>query len=360
MPSSTTVSWSAPGTLSCTHYYAFDSLTTDGASSIYEYKQTVAGTDTKTATITLPANCQVYNIKITNTNGAVGQSVTLYGAHVGSSGKQALMNALNNKVKASSWSGSESASMVFKWTGNPDKPYKTIGYTNIGDTYSYSQSKYFGAVTLQILYYTAEEIAAGVEVGDDILPDEYDPNIRFIIEPYGSNRERYGVAVYGAPTSQSETTPSFDCYVPTIFSTSKTMNFTNSKFIYQEPLWQDVMSFSNNYYSDDDAPLQYCSLNTNIYMRGIIRNSSTTWSLNKPIFTLPEGYRPSYAVKKQCFLNTQAPRTGNKKGYCLIGIGEDGVVTFIQPCQWLNTNSITNTTYTDSVAFICMDMGFRK
>lgn len=359
MPSSTTVSWSAVGNLTCTHYYNFYQQA-DPTTAVWAYKQTVAGTDQKTATITLPANCRVYNIKITNGNGAVGQGVTLYGAYVGSSGKQAIMNALNNKVKAAGWTGSESASMVFKWTGNPDKPYRTTSGTPSGSTHSYSQTKYFGAVSLQILYYTAEEIAAGAEVGDDILPEEYDPTISFIIEPYGPNRKRYGVAVAGAPTSESDTTPSFDCYIPTTFTNSVAMLLTSDKFIYQEPLWQDVMSFSNNYYSDDEAPLQYCSMNGSVYMRGIIRNSSTTWALNKSIFTLPEGYRPSYAVQKQCFLNTQAPRTGNKKGYCLIGIGTDGVVTFIHPCQWLNTNSITNTSYTDSVAFICMDMGFRK
>ena len=70
MPSSTTVSWSAVGNLTCTHYYNFYQQA-DPTTVVWAYKQTVAGTDQKTATITLPANCRVYNIKITNGNGAV-------------------------------------------------------------------------------------------------------------------------------------------------------------------------------------------------------------------------------------------------------------------------------------------------
>ena len=103
MPSTITVSWSGPGNLTARHYYYVPSVANPENPVIWYYVETTGAQWTTNSTITLPANCVIYNLKISNSNGAVGQSVTIFGYQMNATGKGGIINTLNNKVKNSSF-----------------------------------------------------------------------------------------------------------------------------------------------------------------------------------------------------------------------------------------------------------------
>ena len=359
MPSTITVSWSGPGNLTARHYYYVPSVANPENPVIWYYVETTGAQWTTNSTITLPANCVIYNLKISNSNGAVGQSVTIFGYQMNATGKGGIINTLNNKVKNSSWTGSESVTATYSYSGNPAKPTRTMPAGSWTDLYcSYTQSQFFSGVSLEISYYTAEEIEQGFEPGGDAMPDEVDGRISFIIEPYGENRQRYGTAIGGAPTSQSEVIPSFDCYIPTTFTDSTTMAIDNDNFIYQLPIWYDVQytDFKNGFYSDDNYPLQYCCINGSVYFRGWIRNTNTSWTQQSVIFTLPEGFRPTSTTNKNVYVNISGSKTGTK-AYAIIQITPAGDVKYL----WsVNFATYIRKVGTGANTYLSMDAGFRK
>ena len=358
MPTTITVSWNGPGNLTCTHWYALENQY--DYSIEYAYSYTVSGSWSTASTIALPANCVVYNLKITNTNGQTGQSVTLYGCQLNATGKSGIINTLNNKVKSSSWTGSESATVTYTYSGAPAKTITTRIKPGLPINYQQqrTETKYFGGVSIQISYYTAEEIEQGFEPDGDAMPDEFDGRISFIIEPYGENRQRYGVAIGGAPTSPSDTLPSFDCYIPTTFTDSTTMAVDNESFIYQQPIWYDVAytDFKNGFYSDDNYPLQYCCINGSVYFRGWIRNTNSSWTQQSVIFTLPEGFRPTFNTNKNVFVSISGSKTGTK-AYAIIQITTAGDVKYL----WsVNFSTYLKKVGTGANTYLSMDGGFRK
>lgn len=362
MPTTVTVSFPNSGTLTAKASYT-SSEPGPTYSQWYFVNVKQVGTSTKTSTnnLVLPQGCEVYKITAsTYSNDAMQMMVNNGGITVSKANMVALTNYFTSLAASADYNGT--ISVVYRYNGyNWPSP---VGLETEQDMYFASITRThtatFPANTLSIIYYTAEEIAQGIVPGDDILPDEADGNISFIIEPYGENRQRYGVAIGGAPTSQSNEIPSFDCYIPTTFTNTTVMTLNNDKFIYQIPLWTEVpyANFANNYYPHDMWSLEYCCINSSIYLKGFVNNTSTTWALNKVICTLPEECWPSYTVIKECPMATYALR-GSKKGYAVISIGTNGQVKYVNPVEFAGTSGVSNTDHGDS-SWICLDLGYRK
>jgi hypothetical protein len=223
------------------------------------------------------------------------------------------------------------------------------------------------AMTITITYYTEEEISGGIVESEDPMPEEGD-GTPFIIEKYGENRHKYGVATGGIPISEDAEKPSFDSYIPNVWSSNVSLTIANTANVVQMPIWRDLLA--NAYGSGwspctqyEDQTIQYCRVNGCVYLRGFVYRAARTYAANSTILTLPEGYRPSTTVYKMCPLQLRAKNEAATRyqAYGVVTINTNGtvVLSLVKPVN--GGNGVVNSAdfVNDSYSWLNLNFGFR-